>query len=209
MRAVNLLPRESLGRNSGSRRIDPVVAGGAALTLVVVAALGGGFVLEHSHASAQQQKLASARAELVRLEAASHRSSGGTTPVLPSPAVTQQQAPWQAALTSALSTRVAWDDVLTQLSRVVPSNVTVATVSLGGSSAGSGTLSLGGVAFSEEGVAQLLARLGLVPTLGNITLTASSADPKTGHVTFTITADVSTPTPPASIAAPATGGVAS
>ena len=217
MRAVNLLPREHERRNGG-RRVDPLVAGGAALSVVVLAALGGGFALEHSHASSERQKLATARAELARLQAQSRQGSGARTPTLPTPVVTQQQLPWQTALTSALATRVAWDDVLAQLGRVVPSNVTVSTVTLGAGAASggtapppgaAGTLSVGGSAFSESGVAQLLARLGLVPDLSAIALTSSTTDAKSGVVSFTITAQVGTPTPPAAVAAPAGGGVAS
>lgn len=210
MKAVNLLPRDSQRRPS-SRRVDPLLAGGATLTVVVAAALGGAFVLEHSHASSAQQKLATARTELSRLQAESRQGSGVSTPVLPTPAVTQQEGPWNAALSSALSTRVAWDDVLAQLARVVPGNVTVTTVTLGAATPGTttavgsaGTLALGGTAFSENGVVQLLSRLALVPDLTSIALTSSSADPKTGVVTFSITAQVAGPTSIAA-AAPATG----
>ena len=71
-----------------------------------------------------------------------------------------------------------------------------------------GTLAVGGTAFSESGVVQLLSRLGLVPDLSSIALTSSTADPKTGVVTFSITAQVA---PPSSIAvaAAAAGGVTS
>lgn len=218
MRAVNLLPRESNTRRGG-RRVDPFVVGGATLTIVVAVALGGGFALEHSHASSEQRQLATARAELARLQGEATQGSGTKTPTLPTPTVTQQQLPWQAALTSALSTRVAWDDVLAQLARVVPANVTVTTVTLGAGTASgtttgtapaagsAGTLALGGTAFNENGVAQLLARLGLVPDLASIALTSSTADPKTGVVTFAISAQVSPPTTIA-VAAPA-GGAAS
>lgn len=217
MKAVNLLPSDSNSRRvSGGRRIDPFVASGAAITVVVAAALAGGFALEHSHASAAQRKLATARAELTRIEAESRQGSGTSTPSVPVPAVTQQQLPWEAALTSALSTRVAWDDVLAQLARVVPANVTVTTVTLGGAVAGTtpapgsdGSLSLGGTAFSENGVVQLLSRLGLVSDLSNVALTSSTADPKTGVVTFTVTAQVGTPTATSALAAPASGGAAS
>jgi Tfp pilus assembly protein PilN len=214
VRAVNLLPRESNTRRGG-RRVDPFVVGGATLTVVVAAALAGGFALEHSHASSDQRQLATARAELARLQGEATKGSGTKTPTLPTPTVTQQQLPWEAALTSALSSRVAWDDVLAQLARVVPANVTVTTVTLGASTAGStavpgsaGSLALGGTAFNENGVAQLLSRLGLVPDLGSIALTSSTADPKTGVVTFAISAQVSPPTTVA-VAAPAAGGTPS
>ncbi|HLX31145.1 MAG TPA: PilN domain-containing protein [Gaiellaceae bacterium] len=198
MRAVNLLPRDTRSRRGG-RRVDPLVAGGAALTVVVVAAVAGGFALAHGHATSEQQKLATARAELRQLQAQERRSSVTTKPVLPTPTVIAQEVPWQAAVTSALLTRVAWDDVLWQLAHVVPANLTLSTVTLGGSATGSttsatpgaaGSLTVGGTAFSEQGVAQLLARLSLVPGVSGVTLTSSSADPKSGVVTFVVAASV-------------------
>ncbi len=226
MKAVNLLPRETRSSRSGLR-VDPLLAAGAALTAVVVAALLGGFVLVHSHAASAQKQLAAARTQLAALEAA-RQASAGTTPTLPTPTVTQSAAPWQSALASALQTRVPWDAVLSQLARVIPANVTVSTVSLGGATiaAGSsstssssnssaaasstsspGSLQLGGTAFSENGVAQLLSRLALVPNLSQVALTSSSADPKNGHVTFEISAQVALPG--SAVSALAAGGTSS
>lgn len=207
MRAVNLLPRETRSHR-GSRRLDPVVVGGAVLTVAVAAAIGGGFAVAHSHATSEQQKLATVRAELQQLQAQERKGSGTKEPSIPVPTVTQQQVPWQAAFTSALSTRFAWDDVLFQLAHVVPPRVTVTNVTLGsatttGPATGADSLSLGGTAFNESDVAQLLSRLTLVPSLSQITLSSSTADPKTGVVTFAVTAQVgaaATSTPPAQAA---------
>jgi Tfp pilus assembly protein PilN len=212
VKAVNLLPRETRSSRRG-RSVDPLLVGGVALTVVVVAAVGAGFVLTHSRASSEQNKLAAARAELAVLTAAARQPSGGTTPTLPTPAVTQQLGPWQAALATALQTRIPLDGILSQLARVVPANVTVTTVNLGGATSGSSSstsgtppasapagstasLQLGGTAFSEDGVAQLLSRLALVPGLSNVVLASSTADPKTGRVTFQVSAQVSTPAIP-------------
>jgi Tfp pilus assembly protein PilN len=224
MRAVNLLPRETRSRSAG--RVDPLLAGGAALTVAVVVAVGAGFVLTHSHAASAQKKLATARAELALLRQEASRASGATAPALPPPAVAQEVGPWQTALATALQTRIPWDGVLLQLARVVPANVTVTTVSLGGATIPNGSsgstgstpapaatsgapasLQIGGTAFSEDGVAQLLSRLALIPDLSNVVLTTSTADPKTGHVTFSISAQVSTAA--ISLAALSTGGTTS
>ena len=64
MRAVNLLPRETRSSRS-ARSVDPLLVGGAVLTVVVAAAVGSGFFLVHSHAASEQSKLATARAQLV------------------------------------------------------------------------------------------------------------------------------------------------
>lgn len=196
MRAVNLLLQESrAGRTFAAGRLDPFVAGGAALTAVVAIVIGGGFVIEHSHAASAQRQLDTARAQLAQVTA--HRPARTGTPIVPTPAVAGQIAPWQTAVDTALSTRVAYDIVLAQLGRLVPTNVSLSTVTLGGTTetgaptAGSaGTLSIGGTAFTEDGVAQLLARLALIPEVTGVTLTSSSADPKTGIVTFLISAQM-------------------
>jgi Tfp pilus assembly protein PilN len=204
MRAVNLLPRETHTRRTFSG-VDPFLAAGAALTVVVVAAVGGGFVLAHSHAVSEQRKLAAARTELAQLQREQTRSGSVATPILPTPAVTAQTPTWQAAIESALNGRVAWDDVLFQIGRITPGNVSLTSVTLGASSttstasAGPGTLSLAGTAFNQDSVAQLLARLQLVPNLSSVTLTSSTADPKSGVVTFVIAAQTSVP-----VTAPAT-----
>lgn len=210
MRAVNLLPRETSARRSFGGGVDPFLAGGAALTVVVLAAVGGGFALAHSHAAAAQQKLQTVKSELAQLQREQTQSGSVATPILPTPTVTGQQPTWQSAVESALSGRVAWDDVLSQLGRVTPSNVSFTTVTLGSgtsSTATAGTVSLAGTAFNQDSVAQLLARLQLVPDLSDVTLTSSTSDPKTGVVTFVIGAQTGVPAaPPSTSAAPATGG---
>ncbi len=195
MRAINLLLQESRAGQTFAAGLDRLVAGGAALTAVVAIVVGGGFVIEHSHASSAQRQLDAARAQLAQVTA--HRSAHTGTPVVPTPAVVAQIAPWQTAVDTALSTRVAYDIVLAQLGRLIPANVTLSTVSLGGTTgtaaptAGSaGALSIGGTAFTEDGVAQLLARLALIPQATGVTLTSSSADPKTGIVTFLVSAQM-------------------
>lgn len=228
MRAVNLLPRETRSSRSASS-IDPLLAGGAALTVVVVVALGAGFFLVRSHAASAQKNLATARAQLTVLEAAARKASGGTTPILPTPTATQSEGPWQSALTSALVTRLPWDGVMAQLARVIPANVTVSTVNLGSSSTpasssssttpgtpatpppatgSAGALQLGGMAFSGDDVARLLSRLALVPNLSDVALASSTADPKTGHVTFEISAQVAPPSVPLTVLS-AAGGTSS
>jgi Tfp pilus assembly protein PilN len=210
MKAVNLLPRETRSSRSSSLRFDPLAIGGMAITAVVVAAIGGGFALAHSHASSEQQRLSAARSELAQLKAEETQSGAVSTPILPTPAVTGQAGTWKSALDSALAGRLAWDGVLSQIGRVTPPNVTFTNVTLGAAAASTatttasaGTLSLSGSAFSHDAVAELLARLQLVPGLANVTLTSSTADPTSGVVTFVIAADASAPA--TSVAAPPTG----
>jgi len=226
MRAVNLLPRDAQMRKS-IRDEDPAVVVGSALAVVVVIALGAGFVTAHNRAGSEQQKLAAARSELGRLSAelkpvkpvSPTKSSKPARPVIAVPAVTAEEQPRLDALASALSSRIAWDRVLREFSLVVPSDVSVSSLSMTAPAAPSTTTSstaastngfaLAGVAWSHDSVARLLARLMLIPDLSDVTLASSVADAKTGRVTFTINAAVkgAVVAPPAAAAAttPATG----
>jgi len=202
VKAVNLLPRdETRGRSLGSR--DPLLLGGAVLTFAVVAGTGGGFLLAHSHNGSAKQQLASAKQQLAQAQAREHQlqSNSHVKKILPTPSVTSQEAPWRTAVASAMSTRIAFDRVLQEFERVVPSDVTVASLDMGApgasgttttTTAGSSTglFTLGGTTFSEDSVARLMSRLMLLPDLTGVSLTSSTADPQTGIVTFAITAQV-------------------
>ena len=219
MKAVNLLPREEATRRGGTR-IDPLAVGGAALTIVVAAGVAGGFFLEHRHAGNEQQQLASANAQLAQAKARQPKAPATHhVKLLTTPSVTAQTQPWRAAVATALSTRIAWDRVLGEFSRVVPSDITVSSLTMGAPGAGgstsssttsaaSGAFTVQGKAFSEDGIARLLSRLMLVPDLTGVELTSSTADPDTGVVSFAIQAQVKgvPAAPAASTAAAATTG---
>lgn len=186
MKAVNLLPREISG-DRGRRRVNPSLAGGVAVTAAVVAAVAGGYVLAHGHAQTEQQKLTTAHATLVQLQA--QQAAAETT--LNSPAVLSQAQSWQAALTTALSTRIPWDHTLTELSHVVPADVTFSSLSFSGATAATGgTLTLEGTTSSEPALARLLSRLMLLPDLSQVELNSSSTSPTTGDVSFQLQAQV-------------------
>src|SRR3954465_15432794 len=119
MRAVNLLPKE-VQRASAQRPYGPVLIG----VLLVLAAAG---LLFKMRSSADQQIVD----RQSQIDAITHK------PVRKPPNVTdgQRQAAAQAgpritALDSALKTRVPWDNVLRQISLVVPDDVHLTTLSL-------------------------------------------------------------------------------
>jgi len=201
VKAVNLLPREE--GKAGSRRFDPLVVGGVVLTVAVVAGTAGGFLVEHSHASSAQQQLSAAQSQLAQAKARrSQESSQATTPVVTPPSVTSQATPWREAVASALSTRIAWDHVLSEFAQVVPSDITLTNLSMStpeaaaaavtGSttSSSSGAFTLTGTAFSEDSVARLLSRLMLVPELTGVELNSSTKNTDSGVITFGIQATV-------------------
>jgi Tfp pilus assembly protein PilN len=238
MRAVNLLPREYQNAKS-IRHEDPAVVVGSALGVIVMIALGGAFFVAHGHASAQQARLTAARLVLAQLAAhqkptpKSVKPSAPITPIVPPPAVTGQEATWLSAVSTNLAQRIAWDRVLREVSLVIPSDVTLLSLTMSAPTASAAGAAPGaaasqgfviqGSAFSYDSVARLLSRLALVPDLSNVTLTStgsgaapgssgSSSSQSTGGVQFNITAAVKgAPAPPAAATpvAPASTGTTS
>jgi hypothetical protein len=211
MRAVNLLPREYQNAKS-IRHEDPAVVIGSALGVIVMIALCAAFFVAHGKANVEEARLSKARLELAQLAVHKHVTpkpqapSAPITPIVPPPAVTGQEATWLSAVSTTLSQRIAWDRVLREVSLVVPTDVTLLSLTMTAPvAAAAGALPsatpvqgfvIGGSAFSYDSVARLLSRLALVPDLSNVTLTStgSGAAPgssaTTGDVQFSITAAV-------------------
>jgi Tfp pilus assembly protein PilN len=228
MRAVNLLPADSAARKS-FRKEDPAVVVGSALGVIVLIGLLAGFMNVHSKVNAEQKKLTDVRAELAQLSLVKKPvvvppKAVHTKPIIPIPAVTSEEQPRLAAITTAMSTRIAWDRILREFSLVLPSDITLTSLTLNAPPApvstvpgaapaapagGAQGLTIAGSAYSHDGVARLLSRLMLIPDLTNVTLASSSAasgsTPGTsgGGVQFSISADVKgAPAPPAPPAPP-------
>ena len=165
MRAVNLLPREtssdrtpaSTARSSralrspcSSRRSSPVASSSRRRT-----------------PPTQRQRLAAAQAALARAQSQQPSTHSPAPAQLQIPVVLSQQQPWHVALDAALSTRVAWDVLLRQLEYVVPDKVSLTNVTVGGAGASagatSGTITIGGSAFSSNDVAVFLSTLAARP----------------------------------------------
>jgi Tfp pilus assembly protein PilN len=219
MRAVNLLPREYQNAKS-IRHEDPAVVVGSALGVIVMIALGGAFFVAHGNANAQQARLSAARLELAQLAAHQKptpkpvKPSAPITPIVAPPAVTGQEATWLSAVSTNLAKRIAWDRLLREVSLVIPSDVTLLSLTMSAPTAASGAAApsaasaqgfvIQGTAFSYDSVARLLSRLALVPDLSNVTLTSTGSGEASGSsssaagVQFNITAAVKgAPAPPA------------
>jgi Tfp pilus assembly protein PilN len=194
MRAVNLLPRRTSSPSLGLDRTLLVVA--SAITIVVAAVLAGSFFLEKAHAATARQQLAAAKTALAQAQSkqtTAHSSSAR----LQVPAVLSQQQPWHLALDAALSTRVSWDVLLSQMEYVVPGNVTVTTLSFGSAGAASGptaAVTLGGSAYSLHDVAVFVSMLSRIPMLSQVTLVSSATNVGSNIQTFQITAQATLPT---------------
>ena len=116
----------------------------------------------------------------------------------PPPVVAQEMQPRLAAVSTALSTRIAWDRILREFSLVLPSHIQLSTLGLTQPGAGptsTSGLQLTGITYSYADVARLLSRMALVPDLTAVTLATSSV--ANGVVSFTINAGVKgAPAPP-------------
>jgi hypothetical protein len=205
MRAVNILPAGSEARKS-FRKEDPAVVIGSALGLVVLIALALGFMNVHSKVNNEQAKLTSARSALAQLSL--NRKPVVVPkpvvqkPIIGPPAVTSEVQPLLAAITTAMSTRIAWDRILREFSLVLPSDVTLTGLTLTAPPApvavveGTPTaplaqgLSITGTAFSSDGVARLLSRLMLIPDLTDVTLSTSSPSVGGSGAQFSISAAI-------------------
>jgi Tfp pilus assembly protein PilN len=196
VRAVNLLPREQAQRTIKKESLPVLI--GACSGVLVAAVLGAMFMMGSGKIAAQQRKLD----DLNRIYQALPPPPAG-------PSVAQQQLAGEqsarvTALSSALTSRVAWDRVFREFSLVLPDDVWLTNLSakapisaltnLSTASAGGvpSQFTIQGRTFSHDGVARLLSRLQVVPDLTNVQLLSSSLSKVAGQdvVEFSIAADI-------------------
>ena len=188
MQAVNLLPLElrpgprwqTIGRRAEPRRVLGIAGIAAG---VIALALAGATLWQRGVVEDRRDELAGVQARLVAAEAKAS-------------AIREAQASNQARLTAVrdlVARRIVWEDVLRDLSRVLPENVVLQSLLVGGGSAGAvaagSPFTITGTADSQVRVAQVLERLNLLPWLGGVTLqsSASAAGPRS-PVSFTVAA---------------------
>ncbi len=198
MRAVNLLPRDEVPKSFEAKRgVIFGAAGGAALvTVLLVAAM----ISAGGAASDQQARIDSLNADLAALP----KPPAGTDSGVTDEVLLAEKSARIAALSTALSSRVAWDRVLRQVSQVLPRDVWLTSLgSIGApvSPAGAPVVGaaapgvvLSGSTYSQDGVARVLARLSVTPALTNVRLQSSTVQPVGARkiVQFTIMADIRT-----------------
>jgi len=201
MRAVNLLPRQSVQqKREGPNAVVLVAAIGGATVLL---ALVGGFLLANRSVDRQRQDLSAARAVLANTP--SHHLSAKTSAFRS--AVLTQREQRSLALAAAIGKRVAWDRILRRFSLVLPDDVwltdltgnvpldTTAAVAPATPSAMTGTptaLTITGYTYSQASVARLLERLQVLPDLKNVQLQNSQSQVMGGQTVynFTIVSDI-------------------
>ncbi len=200
-RSVNLLPSEERSQARGRRPSLVKLAVPVAVAVPVVA-LGFMFVSAHGQVSSSQAELDALNSEIAALP----RPQGAVIDA----AVKGSQATRAQVVASLLGGRVAWDAVLRDVSRVLPENVwlnsfqaqvaptsttggiPVAATAIPGVAAAPTGVQIDGYTYGQTDVARLLARLATLPSLSNVTLTASKVETKGAKsiVHFQIAADL-------------------
>ena len=189
MRAVNLLPRDVERERLQGARVPLFVAAGG---VVVVTALAM-FLASSATGEANDR-----RTELQAVEAAIKALPKSEQQSVTQGSLVRERSDRVAALAAALTTRVAFDRVLRQISYVLPEDTwltaldatapaTVVPVAEGAaplppstSTATPAGVTIEGATYSHDSVARFLARLNVVPSLENVQLTSSArVDPQT------------------------------
>jgi Tfp pilus assembly protein PilN len=199
MRAVNLLPVQVTERPAVLKALPFV--GAAAVPMLAISLLVMGYSSAQSVVSAKSVQLAVVRAQVAKL------APVVVAPVPSTAGLVTERTQRRAALDTVLAIEVPWDETLREIARVLPANVWLGTMNAtsptpadvatpaaaAGTAAGSSTgFAISGFALNESDVALLLARLQLLPSLTNLTLTqtsSSSVGTKT-IVQFDITAGI-------------------
>jgi Tfp pilus assembly protein PilN len=181
MRAVNLLPRDEKQPRLVGARIPLLLAAGG------VAAVTAGAVLLGVSASGTADER---RSELAAIEASIAQVPRPQDQAVDSGALVEERTNRVAALSAALTTRFSFDRLLREVSFVLPRNawltgLTAAlpdpTEALTGAPGAPGAapvvsedVTIEGATYSHDAVAVILARLSVVPSLENVSLTATS-----------------------------------
>jgi Tfp pilus assembly protein PilN len=193
MRAVNLLP---LDARAGRRRPSTAVLALAGAGVLVASLLTVGFVSANGTVDSREQELVGLERELAATRRAAKPKPAETG------AATERDQRF-TALNSAMGEQLPWDRVLREVSLVLPEDAWLSSLAAGaGTSTGSTeaapdaptgqTVTFNGFTYSQESVARVLARLGLVPDLGEVKLQKSSVTIVGSQqiYSFTVLADV-------------------
>lgn len=191
MRAVNLLPKEpSAARKRRGPNLDPALSALIGGLLVVVGALFLGSISASGDLVEKRDAVADLQARLGRLPKPEPQ------PAADAALVSEQQAR-SDALTTALTSRVAWDAVLRRFSLVLPEDVWLTRLSAtdSGTTGATRMLQVSGYTYSHSAVARLLARLAVVADLRDVQLQRSALVELAGRkvVQFEVAASVRGP----------------
>ena len=192
MQAVNLLPRDAYAPKQRLPHAPIVLAATAPVLAGALVYLG--YSLEHSKVTDRRIELSVVQSQVAALRPAANLAAAAS-------AVASERASREVELSDALAKQVAWDVTLDQISRVLPSNAWLTSLSAqtaapaattATTSAASMPVSIVGETYTVADVAHVLSRLALVPNLSGVSLasatTTESPNQTRKLVTFTINA---------------------
>jgi Tfp pilus assembly protein PilN len=204
MRAVNLLPKDD-PRTRRRGLPNPWVLLSVAAPLVAGGGVYFAYSSEHSSVASRSAQLAAVQSRLAALTPAVSNAAAES-------GLLSQRASREAALQDAVAKGMPWDVTLDDLARVLPKQVWLTSLSAqsptpasvatptgaASSSGGPAGFTLQGFAHSQTEVADLLARLSLLPMLNNVSLASTSTSQPTGAtgpstVQFEVTAGLQQP----------------
>lgn len=184
MRAFNLLPKEDA--RQAHRRPAPAKLILVAVGVVLIAGLALGYTIMNARVSDKEAVRDDHQAELDQLNAELAALASDDLEAGEATAIQQEQQARTAALSIALTPRIAWDRVLRDISLVLPEDVwlqgiiagpstTVTTAAAAGATpAGAYTVTLSGTTRAQDGVAHFLSRLEVLPDFTAVTLIGSN-----------------------------------
>ena len=193
MRAVNLIPPERRGaqRRSGSRSAfrQPLLPLSIALAAVAAAGVGLAAHSASSTVASRNAQVAQLDAQLAKLATQQQQTSGGGS------------ASQLSVVTTLMQQRASWDGFLGTLSRVVPENVWLLSLSAqeptvgavptpttpASPTAATSSVTFTGYTYSQPAVARMMRRLDLVPWLQDVTLVSSTKTAISNHKVFQFT----------------------
>jgi Tfp pilus assembly protein PilN len=179
MRAVNLLPRDEKQPRLEGGRIPLLLAAGG-----VAAVTAGAFLIASSASGTADER----RAELAAIEAAIAQVPKPPGQALDQGVLAQERTDRVAALSAALTTRFSFDKLLREISFVLPQDAWLTGLKAGlpatvapqtgapsaSSSPAAQDVTIDGATYSHDSVALILSRLSVVPSLENVSLTATA-----------------------------------
>lgn len=173
MKAVNLLPKDAYAPRQRLPHARIVLAG--TLPALAAALVFLGYSLEHSQVVDRQNELGLVQSQIAALGPSQALVDESTR-------VNAEKTSRAAAVQTVLDKRVAWDVLLPRVARVTPGGAWYTSLSASSptpTAAATATagplLTLQGYAPTQAAVAQLLARLPLVPGIGAATLGSSTS----------------------------------
>jgi Tfp pilus assembly protein PilN len=206
MKALNLLPQDiKLPKTT----LRPKVAQFAVAGVAVLVAAGMAFFWwsENQQLEERRSALEDKQAEVAALQAEVEAPVADDGTALAGEALSRA-----TALSGAIDARVGWDRLLRELSLTLPDNVWFQSMASSGATPsqpvtedsvtapapipiGPSTLTITGFAMTQDDVAQLLARLGVVPEFSAVQLESAVSEPiaEQDVVTFTVIATMKPP----------------